>query len=150
MLRYSQNRMPDLPWLVNVLAIVKPQHVIFKKNYSPDKFDSIETQAKYEFLKREIGITSKMFKDLPVSLLVRRKSLRYVGSQPKRGQPQEKKSKMSQMSFDEFNDFDEEDEDHVEELPEQNSEFSFSQSQQPPIVSVTALKKKHFRKVSRE
>ena len=91
-----------------------------------------------------------MFKDLPMALLVRRKSLRYVGSQPKRGQPQEKKSKMSQMSFDEFNDFDEEDEDHVEELPEQNSEFSFSQSQQPPIVSVTALKKKHFRKVSRE
>ena len=84
MLRYTNTRLPDLTWLQNVLAIIKPSHIIFKKNYSPDKFDSIETQAKYEFLKREIGLTSKMFKDLPMALLVRRKTLKYVGSNQKR------------------------------------------------------------------
>ena len=81
MLPYTQQRMPDHQWLLFSLCALNPQHIIFNKGYDHDpKVDSEQTKNKYDVLKLNDSLTHPYFQNLPVRLVIKRKSLKSLAS----------------------------------------------------------------------
>ena len=72
----TTNRMPEGLWLVNVLSALNPNHVVFSKGYQPERQPDPYLEVKSAHLKTMMDVTHPLFKDQPVSLLIRRKSLK--------------------------------------------------------------------------
>ena len=72
----TANRMPEGAWLLNILSALNPSHPVFKKSYMPDRQPDPNLEVKVAHLKQMMDIAHPVFKDQPLTLLVRRKSLK--------------------------------------------------------------------------
>ena len=77
-LKTTSNRGPTNRWLLEVLAVLKPNHLFFVKGYTPEKAYIADEQlrVKVKFLKRLNDMDHSVFSGLPLSLIIRRKSMK--------------------------------------------------------------------------
>ena len=68
--------MPEGQWLLNVLSALNPSHSVFRRGYMPDRQPDPYLEVKVAHLKTMMDVSHPLFKDLPMALLVKRKSLK--------------------------------------------------------------------------
>ena len=78
--------MPEGQWLLNVLSSLNPSHPVFSRGYMPDRQPDPYLEVKVAHLKTMMDVSHPLFKDLPLALLVKRKSLKALA--PAQMQPQ--------------------------------------------------------------
>lgn len=71
-------RMPDQKWLLDALSALNPGHIFFMRNYTPDRPQDPYLQWKLQQIGTCSSIQHDLFRDLPPSLLVKRKSLKSI------------------------------------------------------------------------
>jgi hypothetical protein len=84
-LKTTPTRMPELRWLLEALSALNSNHHFFHKGWQPDRMVDPYLEIKIGYLRKQIDLTCPLFKDLPFSLLIRRKSLK--GMAPSQLQP---------------------------------------------------------------
>ena len=79
-LQTSANRGPTIRWLLDVLATIEPGHINFMKGFSHEKAPVMDKhlQLKVRYLKMLDDMTYPVFAGLPLSLVLKRKSLKSV------------------------------------------------------------------------
>ena len=79
-LQTSANRGPTNRWLLDVLATLEPAHINFVKGYSHEKAPVMDDllQLKVRYLKMLDDMSFPVFAGLPLSLVIKRKSLKSV------------------------------------------------------------------------
>ena len=78
--------MPDQKWLLDALSALNAGHDFFMKSYTPDRPQDPYLQWKLQQIGTCSSVQHDLFRDLPPSLLVKRKSLKSMA--PSTAQPQ--------------------------------------------------------------
>ena len=71
--------MPELKWLLDVLSSLNQNHPFFKKGYMPERQQEPTMELKMAYLRQQVDLTLPVFFDLPLTLLIKRKSLKSIG-----------------------------------------------------------------------
>ena len=79
-------RMPDQKWLLDALSALNAGHTFFTRSYTPDRPQDPYLQWKLQQIGTCSSIQHDLFRDLPPSLLVKRKSFKSMA--PSTAQPQ--------------------------------------------------------------
>jgi len=79
-LQTSANRGPSNKWLIEVLATLNPGHINFVKGFSHEKAPVMDEllQIKVGYLRMLDDMSFPVFAGLPLSLVIKRKSLKSV------------------------------------------------------------------------
>ena len=77
-LKTNGSRMPEVKWLLDVLSSLNQHHQFFKKGYMPERQLEPTHELKVAYLRQQMDLTLPVFFDLPISLLIRRKSLKTI------------------------------------------------------------------------
>jgi hypothetical protein len=79
-LQTSANRGPSNKWLIEVLATLNPSHINFVKGFSHEKAPVMDEllQIKVGYLRMLDDMNFPVFSGLPLSLVIKRKSLKSV------------------------------------------------------------------------
>ena len=72
----TAQRMPDQKWLLDALSALSPNHQFFSKGYQPERTNDPYLQFKLQQISGSPMLEHPLFRGLPPSLLVKRKSLK--------------------------------------------------------------------------
>ena len=81
----TSQRMPDQRWLLDALSALNPAHLFFTKGFQPDRPNDPYLQFKLQQITGSPFLEYAVFRGLPPSLIVKRKSLKTLaptGMQP--------------------------------------------------------------------
>ena len=94
-LQTKPQRSPTVRWLLEILAVLDPAHVNFVKGYSHEKVPVVgeSLRQKVQYIKERGDMEFPIFTGLPLSLVVKRKSLKaiaFMSIQPQVSDPFER------------------------------------------------------------